>query len=135
MEPIERDETGAISQTDPLAALTTNLSETAQILFSAGSVHSTLEQVVAVAVHTIEGCDFAGLFLLEGDVVVTPVHTDPVVEEIDTLQRDSGEGPCLDAIAQRIMVYGDDLADRRPLAANSVPTRPSRGSAARWRSR
>jgi GAF domain-containing protein len=94
---------------DPLAALTANLSETAQILFSAGSVHSTLEQVVAVAVHTIEGCDFAGLFLVEGDVVVTPVHTDPVVEEIDELQRVSGEGPCLAAIAQRVMVYGDDL--------------------------
>jgi GAF domain-containing protein len=79
-------------------------------------VHDTLEQVVTVAVHTIEGCDFAGLFLLEGGVVVTPVHTDQVVEEIDTMQRDSGQGPCLDAIAQRIMVYGDDLQgdDRWP---------------------
>ena len=71
---------GETIETDPLAALTTNLSETAQILFSAGSVHGTLEQVVAVAVHTIEGCDFAGLFLLEEGVVVTPVHTDQVVE-------------------------------------------------------
>jgi GAF domain-containing protein len=40
---------------------------------------------------------------------VTPVHTDQVVEEIDTLQRESGQGPCLDAIAQSVMVYGDDL--------------------------
>ena len=106
----------------PLSALTANLSETAQILFSAGGVHNTLEQVVAVAVHTIEGCDFAGLFLLEGDIVVTPVHTDLVVEEIDTLQRDSGQGPCLDAIAQRVMVYGDDL--------NSDERWPSFGPAA-----
>ena len=106
VDPAARDET---DQTDALSALTANLSETAQILFSAGGVHDTLEQVVAVAVHTIEGCDFAGLFLLEGGVVVTPVHTDQVVEEIDTLQRESGQGPCLDAIAQRVMVYGDDL--------------------------
>jgi GAF domain-containing protein len=104
--PADRGETG---QTDALAALAANLSETAQILFSAGSVHDTLEQVVAVAVHTIEGCDFAGLFLLEGGVIVTPVRTDQVVEVIDTLQRESGQGPCLDAIAERIMVYGDDL--------------------------
>jgi GAF domain-containing protein len=110
-------------ETNPLSALTSNLSETAEILFSAGSVHSTLEQVVAVAVHTIEGCDFAGLFLLEGGVVVTPVHTDPMVEEIDGMQRESGQGPCLDAISQRIMVYGDDLQgddrwpDFGPLAA------------------
>jgi GAF domain-containing protein len=97
------------TEADPLSALTADLSETAQILFSAGNVHNTLEQVVAVAVHTIEGCDFAGLFLLKGGVVVTPVRTDPLVEEIDTLQRDSGQGPCLDAITQRVMVYGDDL--------------------------
>jgi GAF domain-containing protein len=106
VDPVDRDEP---SQTDALSALTANLSETAQILFSAGSVHDTLEQVVALAVHTIEGCDFAGLFLLEGGVVVTPVHTAQVVEEIDTLQRESGQGPCLDAIAKRAMVYGDDL--------------------------
>jgi len=113
VDPADRDET---SQTDALSALTANLAETAEILFSAGGVHHTLEQVVAVAVHTIEGCDFAGLFLLEGGVVVTPVHTDQVVEEIDSLQRESGQGPCLDAIAQRIMVYGDDLEsdDRWP---------------------
>jgi len=106
VDPADGGETG---QTDALSALAANLSETAQILFSAGGVHDTLEQVVAVAVHTIEGCDFAGLFLLEGGVVVTPVHTDQVVEEIDTLQRDSGQGPCLDAIAEGVMVYGDDL--------------------------
>jgi GAF domain-containing protein len=109
VEPADRDEAQGENQTDPLAALTTNLAETAQILFSAGGVDSTLEQVVTVAVHTIEGCDFAGLFLLEEGVIVTPVHTDQLVELIDTLQRDSGEGPCLDAIAQRIMVYGEDL--------------------------
>jgi GAF domain-containing protein len=115
-DPAGRDQTGESSQSDPLAALTTNLSETAEILFSAGGVHSTLEQVIAVAVHTIEGCDFAGLFLLEGGVIVTPVLTDQLVDEIDTLQRDSGEGPCLDAIAQRVMVYGEDLQsdDRWP---------------------
>ena len=104
------------SQVDPLTALTANLSETARILFSARSVHETLEQVIAVAVHTIEGCDFAGLFLTEAGIVVTPVHSDPVVEEIDNLQRESGHGPCLDAIVQRVMVYGDDLQsdDRWP---------------------
>jgi GAF domain-containing protein len=106
VDPVDNDET---TGSDPLSALTSNLSETAQILFSAGGVHNTLGQVVAVAVHTIEGCDFAGLFLMEGGVVVTPVHTDPLVEEIDDLQRASGEGPCLDAIDQRVMVYGEDL--------------------------
>jgi GAF domain-containing protein len=105
MDPMEGK---AIGQ-DPVSELAANFSETARILFSAGSVDSTLTQVVTVAVETVEGCDFAGLFLVEGDAVVTPVHTDPIVEVIDALQQQTSEGPCLDAIAQGTMVYGDDL--------------------------
>jgi GAF domain-containing protein len=66
--------------------------------------------VVALAVATIEGCDYAGLFLLEAGVVTTPVLSDPIVEQIDALQHESGSGPCLDAISQRTMIYADDLS-------------------------
>ena len=52
---------------------------------------------------TIEGCDFAGLFLIDTGVVTTPVHTDPIVVEVDTLQHQTNEGPCLDAIADRLI--------------------------------
>lgn len=87
-----------------------SFSETARILFSAGSVNETLTSVVHLAVETIEGCDFAGLFLLDDSVVSTPVHTDPLVVEIDALQHQAGEGPCLDAITLRLTFYGEDLA-------------------------
>jgi GAF domain-containing protein len=86
-----------------------DFSETARILFTAGSVTHTLSSIVELAVATIEGCDFAGIFLVEGDIVTTPVHTDPVVAEIDSLQHRSGEGPCLDAVAHRLIFYADDL--------------------------
>jgi GAF domain-containing protein len=100
---------GEATDRDPVSELTETFSETARLLFSAGSVHATLEQVVAVAVETIEGCDFAGLFVLEDNAVVAPVLTDPIVEIIDSLQHQTGEGPCLDAIAHGVMMYGDDL--------------------------
>ena len=90
-----------------------SFSETAQILFSAGTVIDTLAGLVDLAVATIEGCDFAGLFLIEGDVVTTPVHTDPIVVEVDALQQQTGEGPCLDAIAQRAVFYSNDLETER----------------------
>jgi len=106
MDPIE---VGTIDD-DPVAALTATFTETARLLFSAGSVDSTLEHIVAITVETIEGCDFAGLFLVQGDTVVTSLSTDPIVEVIDLLQHQTGEGPCLDAIAQGVMVYGDDLS-------------------------
>lgn len=96
---------------DPLADLTVNFSETARILFAAGGVTETLGLVVELAVATIEGCDFAGLFLVEKDVVSSPIHTDPEVDEVDDLQNELGEGPCLDAIRQRLMFYAVDLVD------------------------
>ena len=76
-----------------------SFAETATTLFAAGGVAATLASVVELAVATIDGCDFAGLFLIEGDTVTTPVHTHPIVVEIDALQHSTGEGPCLDAIA------------------------------------
>jgi putative methionine-R-sulfoxide reductase with GAF domain len=94
---------------DSLSEFTDNLSETASVLFSAGSVTDTLATVVELAVATIEGCDFAGLFLIDGDIASTPVSTNPVVDEVDALQHQAGEGPCLDAIAHRLIFYADDL--------------------------
>jgi hypothetical protein len=105
MDPFEGDTIGR----EPISDLTESLSEIAGVLFSAGSVTNTLAQVVALAVHTIEGCDFAGLFVIESGIVVTPVATDPIVEVIDTLQHQTAEGPCLDAITQASMVYAEDL--------------------------
>jgi hypothetical protein len=86
-----------------------SFAETARTLFAAGSVRATLASVVELAVLTIDGCDFAGLFLIDGDTVITPVHTDPIVVKIDALQHSTGEGPCLDAIAYRLIFYADDL--------------------------
>ena len=50
----------------PAVEITERFSETARVLFSAGSVVDTLQLLVDLAVETIEGCDFAGIFLLEG---------------------------------------------------------------------
>ena len=58
---------------------------------------------------TIEGCDLAGIFVMEGDVLTTPASTGPAVLEIDAVQRRTGEGPCLDAFVHRQMIYADDL--------------------------
>jgi GAF domain-containing protein len=86
-----------------------SVSEGAAALFSAGSVLDTVDSVVGMALTTIEGCDLAGIFVMEGDVLTTPVSTGPAVLEIDAVQRRTGEGPCLDAIVHRQMVYADEL--------------------------
>ena len=80
-------------------------------LFSAGGVQETLDQVVGLAVSTIDGCEFAGIFLMQGEAVTTPVCTDSLVTEIDALQHASGEGPCLDALSGSGPFYAEDLGD------------------------
>src|SRR5580700_4602536 len=113
MDPTEQGVSGdrPIADSDPASELAANFSETARILFAAGSVTDTLTRVLELAVTTIEGCDFAGLFLLEEEVVSAPIHTDPIVDRVDQLQHVHGEGPCLDAVTDRIIFYADDLAD------------------------
>src|SRR5580658_2642236 len=96
---------------DPIAELTEDVAETARILFSARSVTETLRQVIELAAATIEGCDFAGIFLVENDVVTSPIHNDPLVDEVDDLQNELGEGPCLDAIEHRLIFYAGDLVE------------------------
>jgi hypothetical protein len=92
-----------------LAELSRSVSQAAATLFSAGSVLDTLGSVVGMALTTIEGCDLAGIFVMESDVLTTPVSTGPAVLEIDAVQRQTGEGPCLDAIVHRQMIYAEDL--------------------------
>lgn len=98
---------------DPAAALTADFSRIARALFSAGSVEDTLAQVVDLAVSTIEGCDFAGILLLDHGVATSRVYTDEIVTTIDALQRLHQEGPCQDAIDTRMAVYAGDLGDDR----------------------
>ena len=96
---------------DPTSELTTSFSDLVQAVFSAGSVTNTLQRVVDLAVDTIDGCDFAGIFVLENGDIVTPVVTDALVTTIDTIQHQTGEGPCLDAIGGGASIFVGDLAD------------------------
>lgn len=106
-DPVDRDSV----EGDRSSELAADFAETARILFTAGSVTDTLAQVVELAVATIEGCDFASLFLLENDVVTSPIHTNPIADEVGALHLETDEGPCLDAITQRLIFYADDIAD------------------------
>ena len=88
-----------------------DFSQTARVLFGAGDVEETLNQVANLAVVTIEACDFAGIFLVRGGELETAAHTDPLAVEIDGLQQRFGEGPCLDAVVHGVTLYADELAD------------------------
>src|SRR6202011_3452995 len=75
-----------ITPDDRSSELTASFSETAQALFSAGNPADTLRAVVDLAVETIDGCDFASIFVLDGNTLTTPVGTDSVAAGVDVVQ-------------------------------------------------
>jgi GAF domain-containing protein len=94
---------------DTVIASTIAFTEVARSLFLAGGIEDILRRAVDLCVVTIEACEFAGAFLIDGDSVSAQVGTDPVVDEVDALQLSTGEGPCLDAVAQKLTFYADEL--------------------------
>jgi len=97
------------SAEDSAIASAVAFTEVARSLFLAGSVEDILARAVDLSVITIEACEFAGAFLLAGDSVSAQVGTDPIVDEVDALQLSIGQGPCLDAAAQKLTFYADEL--------------------------
>lgn len=83
----------------------------ARTLFSSRTVRETLQRIVNFSVATVEGSDAAGISLLSGTEVATPVYSERAALEIDNVQYETGEGPCLDAIAKETTVYAEDLAE------------------------
>jgi len=105
-----------VTRPTPAAQLESDLSEVALALFAPGTLEGTLQRVVTLAVATIDGCDAAGIFLVEDEKIKTVAASDPVVLVLDRLQLETDEGPCLDAVTDEGTVYAEDLstADRWP---------------------
>jgi GAF domain-containing protein len=71
----------------------------------------TLQEVVDLAVVTVPGARTAGVTMLGADGGFDSVAvTDPAVREVDRLQHDLREGPCLDAIVKEPIVTLSDMA-------------------------
>ncbi len=101
----------AVLREELTSELSLDFLQTARALFGAGDLGETLNQVTNLAVVTIETCDLAGIFLVKAGEFETAAHTDPLVVEIDGLQRRLNQGPCLDAVNHGVTLYADELAD------------------------
>ena len=88
----------------------------ARSLLDEDDVQSTLNRITTLAVDTIDGCDHAGISLVEGRKISTPAASDEVPVLVDAVQYETDEGPCLDAIREHETFRTGDLAteDRWP---------------------
>ncbi|HZE01127.1 MAG TPA: GAF and ANTAR domain-containing protein [Pseudonocardiaceae bacterium] len=100
-----------------LDALAVQMGELARSLQQETSLRDTLQGIVAAAVDTVPGAQYAGISEVQGGREInTPAWTDELVRATDTAQYETGQGPCLSAIAVQHTVRVSDMAndDRWP---------------------
>lgn len=92
---------------DELAAIFARVSG---LLLTEPTVDSALHAVTALAVDTIAGSAGSGITLLNshGDRA-TSAATDPMVEQLDALQYELDDGPCLQAWHDQVVVRSGAL--------------------------
>ncbi len=86
----------------------------AQALHGAEGVAATLDRIAELACATLDS-DMCGVMLVHrGSRVETAAVTDERVRRADDLQLECGEGPCLEAMADRsVLVIHDTTVDER----------------------
>ena len=104
-------------------ALAATLSELARSLQDERDVHDTLQGIVAAAVQTIPGAQFASISVIEHRrKVITRAATDDLVVQVDEVQYVTGQGPCLDALYEHRTLRLADMSteSRWPLFAQGA---------------
>jgi GAF domain-containing protein len=93
----------------PNADLADTFAGVARVLLAEDSLDATLERVAAIAVEVVPGCAHSGISFVERGTVATRAASDDLPHRIDSVQYETGEGPCLDAIREHEVVWTDDL--------------------------
>ena len=76
-----------------------------------GSPQEAMQRAVTIATEIIPGCDAAGICVVyRGDRIDTHATSDDSLRQIDALQHELDEGPCLDALREDHTVVSNDLA-------------------------
>jgi len=91
----------------------------ADIFHPAESVQETLDHVAELAVDLVDGCSSASVSLARDGTITTTATSGELAIRVDDLQRDTGEGPCLEAIWEDESLLIDDLRDDQRFPAFS----------------
>jgi GAF domain-containing protein len=99
----------------PSADLATAVSEAARRLQAEHDLDSTLQSIVTAAAASLPGINHAGITLAHRDGrFETLAASDPLVRDLDALQHQFGEGPCVYAIeAEQVVTVNHLRHDQR----------------------
>jgi GAF domain-containing protein len=100
-EPADEDGSPAIGSTAPEhAELVSSIAALSHLSTGRLTLSDILTEVAELAVYAIPGADGAGLTLTESDRADTIVATATFVRDVDSIQYELGEGPCISAAAE-----------------------------------
>jgi hypothetical protein len=104
----------------------------ADFIYSSDDFDQVYDAICHAAPQLVSGCDHASLMLHRGGDFVTAAANDDVALHIDELERQLGEGPCVDAIVDEAVFMDGDLTDGSPwprLSERAMSETPVRGMA------
>ena len=96
---------------DPDIELAKTFGEIARILIAEKDPQATLQRIVSLAVETIDGCEHAGISVIDGKTITSPAASDHIPSVVDRIQSETGEGPCVDAIREHEVFQTGRLSD------------------------
>jgi GAF domain-containing protein len=103
------------------------------VLFTQQTLHEDLERLVRIAAHVIERTSGVSVSMLIDGGASTVATTDQVTLELDLVQYEAGDGPCLAALGgptirigyipadEQFPHFAIGAADRRVLSSLSIP--------------
>ena len=108
----------------PAPDLADAMADVARALQAESDPHDTLQRMVDLAVTTVAGCDYAAVSLFAPGRIFTPAASHGIARQVDLIQYDTDEGPCLSAIRDQDMYVTGDLRteDRWPAFATRATT-------------
>jgi GAF domain-containing protein len=109
-------EDGSVGEAAPAGDLADVMSRTARRLQEEhGDVEATLQAITAAAVQTVPPAEECSITYVLGRRNLEPrASTSDLPRQVDALQQELGQGPCLDAVRHQEVVRVDDVgADER----------------------
>jgi ANTAR domain/GAF domain len=104
----------------------------ARLIYIGSSYDEIYQHLVDTAPRVVSGCDHASLMLARNDGYETAAASDEVARHIDELEREVGEGPCVDAIEEEAGQVDPDITKNSAwprLAERVLADTPVRGMA------
>lgn len=99
------------AQPEPAEELAGVFASLSGMLLTRQTVEAALAQITSLAVDTIPDTSGAGISLLDqAGRRITSAATEPLVAQLDDLQYELDQGPCLTAWKDQLVVRADELA-------------------------